>query len=88
MAKPTYNVENETSSMKVEDFIEGTGLYHRKAHHGWEIWYVENEKKEVVGFSHNKLGIEMATELYDDFLFISDNNLSGVSDLVGEIDIN
>jgi len=80
LVKP-YQVDIELPSTEdaLLDMIDTTGVYYRKRLACWEIWVVRPDKtKEKVGYSAESLGIDATMELWEEFCFIVENEITSI----------
>jgi hypothetical protein len=77
--------END-SAEKFLSMIDSTGLYYRHHSKAWELWYVDPEtnEKSLIGFSSGKMGKRYAALLLEDFHYLVDYEISGISDILDE----
>jgi len=66
---------------EIKKSVTETGLYRIAVRGRWEIWTVdENDEKQMIGFSMEKLGFDVAKELWDEFCYIKHNDINSVYD--------
>ena len=82
-----YKLEGADDTGLLEECIDETGLYWRHRLKCWELWYVDAEKKEKIGTSDESLGIDSAYLMWDEFVYMAANEISGVSDIVSKGEI-
>jgi len=89
LTKPIYKCDGIDADGLIEDQISETGLYWRHRLKIWQVWHIDDDgNKSVVGECTEQLGEEAAQAMWNEFVYVAANKISGVDDLVAKGEIN